>query len=400
MRQLKIPAAFVRGGTSNGIAFLKENLPPDRDDWKEIFLAAMGSPDPNRRQLNGMGGGISSLSKIMIVEKSKTDGVDIDYTFCQVAPKDDWVAYTNICGNMASAVGPFAVDEGLVKPEGDEVCLRVRSTNTGVQFDTKFAIYDGKAAVEGDFKLPGVSGTGSPVRNEFLDPGGANTASLLPSGNIIDQLELLNGKKVDASLVDATLAVAYVAAEAIGITGKELPAQVDDDPHLMEQLEHLRCQAGILMGLGDSLDYIRDESAVVPKICFVTPPQDSPSLSGEILKADDCDFTARMMSSGNCHRALPSTGSACIAVAARIEGSTVHRVARTTNDPASDVRVMHPSGILSVTADVEKTSTGWYCNSVGVYRTQRRLFDGFVYVPASKVPSLVTARAKMSKAAN
>ena len=237
------------------------------------------------------------------------------------------------------------------------------------------------------------------MRNEFLDPGGANTAALLPSGNIIDQLELLNGKKVDASLVDATLAVAYVIAEDMEITGKELPAQVDDDPHLMEQLKHLRCQAGVLMGLGDSLNYIRDNSAVVPKICFVTPPQNSPSLSGEILKADDCDFTARMISSGNCHRALPSTGSACIAVAARIEGSTVNRVARDTDDPSSDARVMHPSGILSVTADVEKTNSGWYCNRVGVYRTQRRLFDGFVYVPASKVPSLIAAQKKLSEAA-
>ena len=122
-------------------------------------------------------------------------------------------------------------------------------------------------------------------------------------------------------------------------------------------------------------------------------------MSGDILKAEDCDFTARMMSSGNCHRALPSTGSVCIAVAARIEGSTVHRVARTPNDPSNDVRVSHPSGILNVTADVEMTEDGWHCSRVGVYRTQRRLFDGYVYVPASKVPSLIAARAKMNRAA-
>lgn len=399
MRQLKIPAAYVRGGTSNGIAFRREDLPPDRDDWKEIFLAAMGSPDPNSRQLNGMGGGISSLSKIMVVEKSDKEGVDIDYTFCQVAPRDDWVAYTNICGNMASAVGPFALDEGIVEADGDEVCFRVRSTNTGVEYDTRFRVDDGMAAVEGDFELPGVSGTGSPVRNEFLQPGGANTSGLLPSGNVVDELELPNGRKIAASLIDATLAVAYVNAADIGATGKESPTEVDNDPELMEILEHLRCQAGVLMGLGDTPDYIREQSAVVPKICFVTPPQDNPSMSGETLKAENCDLTARMMSSGNCHRALPSTGSACIAVAARIEGSTVHRVTRTLDDPKDDVRISHPSGILKVTADVELTADGWHCNSVGVYRTQRRLFDGFVYVPASKVPSLVAARAKIDEAA-
>ena len=399
MRQLKIPATFVRGGTSNGIAFRRDDLPPDREDWTEIFLAAMGSPDPNSRQLNGMGGGISSLSKIMVVEKSEMEGVDVDYTFCQVAPRDDWVAYTNICGNMASAVGPFAVDEGIVEVDGDEVCLRIRSTNTGVLFDTRFRLDDGLAEVDGEFELPGVSGTGSPVRNEFLDPGGANTSALLPTGNIIDELELPNGQKIEASLVDAALAVAYVNAEDIGATGKELPTEVDSDPELMEILEHLRCQAGVLMGLGDTLEDVHENSAVVPKICFVPPPQDNPSMSGDVLKADECDVTARMMSSFNCHRALPSTGSVCIAVAARIEGSTVHRATRTPDDPKDDVRVSHPSGILNVTADVELTDDGWQCNRVGVYRTQRRLFDGYVYVPASKVPSLIAARAKMNQAA-
>jgi 2-methylaconitate cis-trans-isomerase PrpF len=399
MRQLKIPATFIRGGTSNGIAFLKENLPPNREDWTEIFLAAMGSPDPHQRQLNGMGGGISSLSKIIVVSKSKAEGVDIDYTFCQVAPKDDWCAFTNLCGNMASAVGPFAVDEGLITPEGDEACIRILSTNTGVIYESRFPMDDGLAAVDGDYELPGVTGPGAPLRNEFLDPGGANTGALLPTGNVIDEIELPNGRRIEASLVDATLAIAFVDASAIGATGKELPAEVDSNPELMAILEHLRCQAGVMMGLGDTPEYIRDESAVVPKIAFVTPPQDCPSMSGATLNADDCDFTARIMSSGNCHRALPSTGAICTAVASRIGGTVVHRVARAVSDPKQDVRIMHGSGILDVSVDVEEKESGWHCNRVGVYRTHRRLFDGHVYVPASKVPSLVAARAGLSQAA-
>lgn len=387
MRQIRIPAAFVRGGTSNGLAFLRSNLPASKDDWKQIFLAAMGSPDPNSRQLDGMGGGISSLSKILVVEKSHVTGVDIDYTFCQVSPRDSWVAYTNICGNMASAAAPFAYDEGLLDKHNEEIAVRVRSTNTGVLFDSHFFIDNGKSAVDGSFELPGVAGTHSPVRNEFIDPGGANTAGLLPSGNIVDELTKSDGKKIEASLVDATLAVAFVHGSDIGLSGRELPAEIDNDERLMSELEHLRCQAGVLMGLSDTP---KNVPAVVPKIAWVVPPQDSPSLSGEVYKADASDFVARMISTGNCHRALPSTGSMCTAVAARVEGSVVHAVATTNKRKnINDVTMTHPSGILTVSVDVKKTKNGWHCNKVGVYRSQRRLFDGQVLIPASKIsPSL------------
>ena len=391
MQQLMIPAAFVRGGTSNGLAFLRKNLPENKDDWKQIFLAAMGSPDPHCRQLDGMGGGISSLSKILVVEKSKTPGVDIDYTFCQVSPRESWVAYSNICGNMASAAAPFAYDEGLISQQNGEVVVRVRSTNTGVLFDSRFYIDDGKSAVDGDFELPGVTGFHSPVRNEFLDPGGTNTGNLLPSNNIIDKLTRRDGSLIEASLVDATLAVAFIRGIDIGMTGKELPAQIDDDKNLMSELEHLRCQAGVLMGLSAKPQNV---PAVVPKIAWVNPPQDSPSLSGEVYKSTESDFTARMISAGNCHRALPSTGSICTAVAARITGSVVHEIARPSKDKEDDVVITHPSGILAVSVDIKKAATGWHCSKAGVYRSQRRLFDGHVLVPASKISASVARELK------
>ena len=190
MRQLKIPATFMRGGTSNAIVFHAKDLPEDRALWTEIFQAAIGSPDPYGRQLNGMGGGISSLSKVCVVGPPSRDDADIDYTFAQVAIRNDLVDFNNNCGNMSSAMGPFAIDEGLVEVAGDEAVVRVHNTNTGKIIRARFAIDDGRAAVDGDHELPGVAGVGAKVRLEFLDPGGANTGKLLPTGNVLDALDV------------------------------------------------------------------------------------------------------------------------------------------------------------------------------------------------------------------
>ena len=203
MRQLRIPAVFMRGGTSRAIVFHRHNLPKDRADWDAIFLAALGSPDPYQRQLNGMGGGISSLSKICIVAKSDREDADIDYTFAQVSPREAWVSYAALCGNMSSAMGPFAVDEGLVAVSGEQAVVRIHNTNTGKIIHAHFAVDEGKAGIDGDYELLGVAGTGSPVRMDFIKPGGANTGTLLPTGNAVDTLDVPGIGKVEASLVDA-----------------------------------------------------------------------------------------------------------------------------------------------------------------------------------------------------
>ncbi len=243
MRQIRIPAAFMRGGTSNALVFHEKDLPADRTQWDAIFLAAIGSPDPNGRQLNGMGGGISSLSKVCVIGPPSRDDADIDYTFAQVSVRDAQVAYGTNCGNMSSAMGPFAVDEGLVPVSGEEALVRIHNTNTNKIIHSRFALDEGSAAVDGVEALPGVAGTGAPVRLEFLDPGGAGTGRLLPTGNVVDTLYPEGYEPVQASLVDSANPAVFVTAADLGLSGTELPADLDARADLMERLQAIR-QAG------------------------------------------------------------------------------------------------------------------------------------------------------------
>src|SRR5829696_4246462 len=252
MRQLKIPAVFMRGGTSNAIVFNARDLPRDRALWDAIFIAAIGSPDPYGRQLDGMGGGISSLSKVCVVGPSTRPDADIDYTFAQVSVRESKVDYSGNCGNMSSAMGPYAVDEGIVKTSGRDALVRVHNTNTKKIIWSRFAIDDGLAAVDGDLAIPGVAGTGSPVRLEFREPGGATTGKLLPTGRAADVLDVPGYGEFNVSLVDAANACCFLRAEELGISGTEMPEAIDTDAALLEKLAAIRLAASIAMGIAST----------------------------------------------------------------------------------------------------------------------------------------------------
>src|SRR3990172_5780371 len=249
MKQLKLPAVFMRGGTSNAIVFHAKDLPRERALWDEIFLAAIGSPDPYGRQLDGMGGGISSLSKVCVIGPSSRSDADIDYTFAQVQVKEAKVDYTSNCGNMSSAMGPFAVDEGLVKVSGKEALVRIHNTNTRKIIWARFPLDDGVAAVDGNLTIPGVSGTGAPVRLEFRDPGGATTGKLLPTGNVVDTLEVPGVGRIRASLIDAANATCFLNAADLGLTGIEMPDALDASTEVLDKLARIRIAASIAMGI-------------------------------------------------------------------------------------------------------------------------------------------------------
>ncbi len=393
MKQVRIPAVFMRGGTSNAIVFHARDLPDDRALWDEIFLAAIGSPDPYGRQLNGMGGGISSLSKICVIGPPSRDDADIDYTFAQVSVRDAAVDYSGNCGNMSSGMGPFAVDEGLVDVSGDKTIVRIHNTNTRKIIHSHFALDDGMAAVDGDYELPGVAGTGAPVRLEFRDPGGASTGTLLPTGNPVDTLDVPGLGPVEASCVDAANACVFVDAAVLGLKGNELPEAVDANREAMAHLANIRRAASVAMGITGSLEEA-DKVPSIPKVSFVSAAQDATLLTGEAVAAGDGDLTGRMISVGNCHRALPLTGASCMAVAAKIPGSIPNRLLRPLDGPAGDVRIIQPSGVITVGAKVDVTDSAPVADYIAVYRTARRLFDGSVYVPASKVPGLLARRDK------
>src|SRR5262245_19110393 len=230
MSERAIPAVFMRGGTSKAIMYHARDLPAERADWDPIFMAAMGSPDPNGRQLDGMGGGVSSLSKVCVLAPSRRPDADIDYTFAQILIREAVVDYRGNCGNMSSAVGPFAIDEGLVRPDGEGALVRIFITNTQKLIHARFAVADGRTRYDGDLAIPGVAGTGSPIRLDFIEPGGASTGKLLPTGCALERLDVAEIGTIDVSMVDAANACVFVRAADLGLTGCELPDELEARP--------------------------------------------------------------------------------------------------------------------------------------------------------------------------
>lgn len=374
---MKIPAVFMRGGTSKAVVFHQKDLPADRQEWDDIFLSVMGSPDPHGRQLNGMGGGISSLSKVCVIGPPSRPDADIDYTFAQVLPREPRVDYSGNCGNMSSAVGPFAVDEGLVRAADGHALVRIHNTNTRKIIHSHFPVEGARAAVEGEMQIPGVAGTGAPVRLDFIDPGGASTGRLLPTGSAMSRLRVPDLGPIDVSLVDAANACAFVDARTLGLRGDEMPDALDSDPSVLRALAAIREHASVAMGISPDLEAARRRT-MIPLIAFVSAPMDSPTLSGASIAAADVDLTVRMISNGQPHRALPVTGALCTAVAACIEGTVPEQLRRKDPSQAS-IRLGMPSGILTVGAEVGREGALWVARRGSFYRTARRLFEGYVH---------------------
>jgi 2-methylaconitate cis-trans-isomerase PrpF len=383
MIQQAIPAVFMRGGTSKALMLHAGDLPSDRADWTRLFTAAMGTPDPYGRQLDGMGGGVSSLSKVCILAPSQRSDADIDYTFAQVMIKEACVDYKGNCGNMSSAVGPFAIDERLVQPNGAMATVRIFNTNTSKIIHSTFPVENGMARYDGDLVIPGVSGSGAPIRLDFIQPGGATTGRLLPSGHVMDRLDVPGFGTLEASLVDAANAAVFVRAPEIGLIGCELPEQLEGRPDILALLDAIRCQASVRMGIAPDIESAARITSV-PFICFVSPPADSPTLSGEIVRRGDIDLAVRVISSGQPHRALPLTISLCTAVAARISGTVVAEALSACARKGA-LRLGMPSGILTLDAEVAQENGVWVAHAGSFYRTARRLFDGRVWVPGRRV---------------
>ncbi|HYZ21679.1 MAG TPA: PrpF domain-containing protein [Rhodopila sp.] len=288
------------------------------------------------------------------------------------------VGYRGNCGNMSSAVGPFAVDEGLVRPNGDTAVVRIFNTNTGKIIRSTFPLVDGRAAVDGDLAIPGVAGTGAPIRLDFLQPGGAITGRLLPTGRPVDRLEVEGLGAIDVSMVDAAASCVFVRAADVGLTGNELPDALDANTAVLDRLQQIRRAAAVAMGIARSEAEAR-ANVGIPAIGFIAPPMAAPTLSGEVIARGHIDLTARFISNGQPHRALPVTSSLCTAVATRIEGTLPFQALDA--EPTGAVRIGMPSGVLTVDADVVRSADGWMARSGAFFRTARRLFDGRIYVP-------------------
>jgi 2-methylaconitate cis-trans-isomerase PrpF len=369
----RIPAVFMRGGTSNALMFRAEDLPRDKALWDAIFLAAMGSPDPYGRQLDGMGGGLSSLSKVCVVGPPSRLDADVDYTFVQIAVREAKADYGGNCGNMSSAIGPFAIEEGIVPtPSDGDAVVRIHNTNTGKIIAARFPVKDGALDPDGDCVLDGVAGSAAPIKLEFLDPGGAKTGMLLPTGSAIDFLDIPG---IEASLIDAGNPCAFVHAQDVGKTGAELPQDLEADADFLAEMEAIRRAASVRMGLTPDLE-AAGKLASIPKVAMICPPQDAPTLTGRVLSTAEADIGIRMVSLGQPHRAVPITGAICLAVAARVPGTLPHQVCAAREGP---IRIGHASGITQVDAEVFQQGDGTFHAEYGaVFRTARRLFEGNV----------------------
>lgn len=393
MKQLRIPAVYMRGGTSRAIVFEARHLPADQAARDAVFTAALGSPDRNRRQLDGMGGGVSSLSKIAIVGPSSHPNADVDYTFGQVAIDAPLVQYKGNCGNISSAIGPYAIEQGLVKAVGSRARVRIHNTNTGKLIVSEFALIDGEPDVDGDFELDGIAGRWAPIRLSFLAPGGAATGKLLPTGNLCDQVFVEGVGEIEVSLIDAANPVVFARASDFGLVGTELPAYLEEQPELIARFESLRVAAAIAMGLTPDARTARESMRNLPQVGLVASPAPSHTLAGNEIDPGKIDILVRMISAGQPHRATPLTGGMCLACAMRLPGSVPAQVMRAredvnTRDGGGDLIIAHPSGTLRVAASIHSDDGQPVIEETVVYRSARRLMEGNILVPVSRVAGL------------
>ena len=371
-----IPASFMRGGSSKGIVMQGKDLPADPAERDRALLAMMGSPDPYGRQLDGMGGGLSSVSKVVIIDPPSRPDADVDYLFAQVSVDQSLVDYGATCGNMAAAVGPFAIEQGLVPVAGPETLVRIHQVNNHKLIHSRFAVENGRAVTAGDLAIAGVAGTGARIRLDFLDPGGAVTAALLPTGRVVDRVASEDFGAIDLSLLDAGNAAVFVRAKDIGLTGAELPDAIEAMPGLMAKLDRLRRQAGVLMGLAMLPEAVGPSN---PRLVIVAAPAPFQVLSGETVGPAEHDIGVRMLNMGRVHRAIALTTAMGVGIACRIEGTLAHQLTVATGKP-DEIRVGNPSGAVAVGAEVRRDGDGWICDSGVVYRTARTLMRGEVAV--------------------
>jgi 4-oxalomesaconate tautomerase len=358
--QTAIPCLFMRGGTSRGPYFYEGDLPDDPAIRDRVLLAAMGSPDA--RQIDGLGGADSLTSKVAIVNRGK-DGVDIDFLFGQVLISEPRVDITPNCGNMLAAVGPFALERGLVQAQGDETTLRIVTRNTGMLCDVTIQTPGGKVRYDGDARIDGVPGTSAPIKISFLDTVGSVCGSLLPTGNLVDEFDDGFGK-VQATCIDNGMPVVIIAAADLGRTGYESCDELNADHELKKRIETIRLAAGKAMGLGDVTQM------VVPKMTLIAPPREGGSVC------------TRTFIPHNCHAAVGVLGAVTVATACIMPGSVAHPVSRVPAGTVKLVSVEHPTGEFSVELEVDPANPHTVLRAA-LLRTARLIMRGEVMIPAS-----------------
>lgn len=372
----EIPVSIYRGGTSKGVFIADEVLPEDQKARDRILLKLMGSPDI--RQINGLGGAVSTTSKVAIISKEEKADWDVNYTFAQVAVDKPVVSYSGNCGNISSAVGIYAIENHLVETSSPETMVRVYNTNTKKVINEYIPTPDGKLTYEGDFAISGVPGKGLKIELQFVEPSGAFSGKLLPTGHTKDTLVLKDGQEAVVSIVDAANPLVYVRAEDLGLEGTETPEMIDSDPDLLARLEEIRGRAAQLMGLIDKLEDSAVLTPGVPKLTIVSAPKTYVTTEKETIDGADFDIAVRMMSMQKAHKSIALTGALCTGAASKIKGTIPYEI---VNKPsANQLEIAHSSGKISVSIDYETTNDKTLIKSVSSYRTARKIMVGTAFI--------------------
>lgn len=387
--QIKIPATYMRGGTSKGVFFSLKDLPeaaqipgPARD---ALLLRVIGSPDPYDKQIDGMGGATSSTSKTVILSKSIMADHDVDYLFGQVSIDKPFVDWSGNCGNLSAAVGSFAISNGLVDasriPHNGVAVVRVWQANIGKTIIAHVPITNGEVQETGDFELDGVTFPAAEVQVEFMDPAAEEEGgggSMFPTGNLVDELEVPGVGTFKATMINAGIPTIFVNAEDIGYTGTELQGAINGDPKALLMFETIRAYGALRMGLIKDLDEAAKRQHT-PKVAFVAKPADYVASSGKAIAAGDVDLLVRALSMGKLHHAMMGTAAVAIGTAAAISGTLVNLAAGGIERSA--VRFGHPSGTLRVGAEASLVNGEWTVNKAIMSRSARVLMEGYVRVP-------------------
>lgn len=380
MKKMKLPVKIIRGGTSKGVYILEQDLPENRNEWDPILLSLMGSPD--KKQIDGLGGSQSVTSKVAIVKKSDVPGADVDYTFAQVSVDKPIVSYKGNCGNISSGVGPFAIETGLVKAGEGTTSVRIFNTNTGKLIIEDVMTKNGEVEYDGDFSIAGVPGTASPIRLKFVDPAGTLGRGLLPTGHAADILSVPDFGEVEVSIIDAANPLVFVRAEDLGLSGKELPDELNADAGKLELLEKVRGLAAVRLGLIDDYRKSAWETPGIPKMTFVSAPAAYVTADGKEIKKEEIDLLSRMMSMQKAHPSYAMTGAMCTAAAAVVPGSVVRKVLADHVD-TQFIRIGHAGGILECGVDYKEAGPIPVIEDTFGFRTANLLMDGVASVKIS-----------------
>lgn len=383
--QIKIPATYMRGGTSKGVFFRLQDLPQGAQQpgavRDAVLLRVVGSPDPYAKHTDGMGGATSSTSKTVIVSKSEQPDHDVDYLFGQVSIDKPFVDWSGNCGNLSSAVGPFAIANGLVDADripDNGICeVRIWQANIGKTIINKVPMVNGEVQEIGDFILDGVTFSAAEVPVEFMDPS-ADGESMFPTGNLIDDLEVPGIGTLKATLINAGIPTIFLNAEAIGYDGTELQERINSVPEALERFEVIRAHGAVKMGLIDDVAEAANRQHT-PKVAFVAPPKTYTASSGKVIKAGDVDLLVRALSMGKLHHAMMGTAAVAIGTAAAIPGTTVNLAAG--GKDRTMVNFGHPSGTLQVGAECKQVNGQWTAIKAIMSRSARVLMEGHVRIP-------------------